>query len=92
MHLECEGCIPVISSKCIDCKYEVEQMKIEEYQNVKSQIMKLVAEPIKDKSAYENLFNQAVGVFHPYDKDYVDLLKDCYFRQLADDNNEREHS
>ena len=83
------GCIPVSTGICIDCKHPVEKQQLDKYENIKSEIGNLISEPTENKMVYQQLYNRAKFVLHPYDKDFVDLLKEYYFKQLCDDNNTR---
>ena len=79
----------VYNGICVDCNRQTSQKRLNDYENLKSQIIDLVADPEDEKETYENLYYQAVEVFHPYDKDFVDLLKAYYIRQIRDDNTKR---
>ena len=45
--------------------------------------MRLLEECKDELETYENLFAEAVTIFHPNDKDYLDLLEVLYEKRLA---------
>ena len=73
---ECNGCVPICTGgSCGNCCHTMDSSVIEQHKNLKSQISKIKSEPpCEDKMIYENLFNQAVAIFHSNDKDFLDLL------------------
>ena len=87
--LECKdvenSCIPIESGICFQCNFHIDKSKEENYKNLKKQFLNLTWKPGGDN--YENLFKEAVLIFHPYDKDFMDFLQNYYKLQRTIKNN-----
>ena len=83
-----ENCVPIESGVCCHCNFQIDKSKEEYYKNLKKKFLNLTWKPdgddIKD---YENLFKEAVLIFHPYDKDFMDFLQNYYKLQRTVRNN-----
>ena len=70
------ACIPIELGICCHCDSQIDKSKEENYKNLKKQFLNLTWKPGGDN--YENLFKEAVLIFHPYDKDFMDFLQNYY--------------
>ena len=71
----CNGCVPFKTKKCIDCKIQIDSSLIEQYENLKSRLSKLISRPREIQVlTFENFYNKAIVIFHPYDKDFMKFL------------------
>jgi len=77
---DCGGCVPHKKGSCTKCNKTIEPSLITSYSNLK---MRLLEECKDELETYENLFAEAVTIFHPNDKDYLDLLEVLYEKRLA---------
>ena len=63
------GCVPLVIGKCMDCNYSIDSTLIERYKDIQNQLRKKAEE-----FQFEEVFNQAVAVFHPYDITFMEFL------------------
>ena len=72
----CNGCVPSATSICNSCNLEINNLVLDQYHNLKKQLLNIISKPASEKSVltYENLYNKAVTLFHPYDKDFMKFL------------------
>ena len=66
-----KGCVPLLTGKCIDCGYIVNSSDVEKYKVLKRQLLRAEANHL-DK--FDELFENAVIVFHPFDIKFMDFL------------------
>ena len=66
-----KGCVPLVTSKCIDCHYIVNSSEVEKYKVLKHQLLRAKANCL-DK--FDELFHIAVTVFHPFDIKFMAFL------------------
>ena len=80
---DCGGCVPDKKCSCTKCNKMMDPSLIKSYSNLKK---RLLEEYKDDLETYENLFAEAVTIFHPNDRDYLDLLEVLYEKRLAVQN------
>ena len=65
------GCSPLGTGKCIDCHHVIDSSEIEKYKSLKRQLVKAVA---CQSDQFDELFNKAITIFHPFDVKFMDFL------------------
>ena len=72
---QCGECVSTMNGKCKSCKLELEPMLIKKHKVMKDHF-KITQndKKIQDIQIYENEFDQAVRIFHPYDNDFYQFL------------------
>lgn len=76
----CKGCAPFATLTCINCNEKLDQEKIDDYEEIKTQIRNFKVEATEDPEIYETIFRRAVKILHSNDKDLLDLLNIIYER------------
>ena len=87
----CErGCVPILTECCLNCSNNINNQQnnpklIQESKKMKLEISNAIANNltqnnnnssiISDTKIYENLYDQAVEILHPYDCDFMALLE-----------------
>ena len=66
-----KGCVPLLTGKCIECCHIVNSSEVEKYKVLKRQLLGAEANNL-DK--FDELFEDAVIVFHPFDIKFMDFL------------------
>ena len=74
------GCAPFATLTCINCNEKLDQEKIDDYEEIKTQIRNFKVEATEDPEIYETIFIRAVKILHSNDKDLLDLLNIIYER------------
>ena len=67
-----KGCSPLVTRKCIDCHHVVDSSAIEKYKTLKCQLIK--ASESCQLDLFEELFKNAITVFHPFDVKFMEFL------------------
>ena len=64
------GCVPRVIAKCMECNHSMNSSMIERYEKIQNQLEKASEE----EYSFEETFNQAVDVFHPFDISFMEFL------------------
>ena len=66
-----KGCSPLVTGKCIDCHHVIDSSAIEKYKILKRQLIRAEACQLDQ---FDELFNNAITVFHPFDIKFMEFL------------------
>ena len=96
-----DGCVPSATRICNTCNFEMDSLMIEKHSSLQTKIRDILFEkvdgpgetlssiktPTKGIKFYENIFNQAVKIFHPYDDDFNYFLQNLKEKYDGGPNN-----
>ena len=81
----CSGCVLLNDGKCIECGQKIEPSSIDKYKKLKKQMTKVIENP-ENQKLNDDVFNESIEVFHPFDVKFIEFLNGYTHQQIEEKN------
>ena len=85
----CQGCVPCQTQICVDCKIRTDSSVIEKHKNTISKMLSIKYDFSTKIETYRKLYDEALEIIHPYDKDFMEFLNIYYEKEKNVANHEK---